>query len=174
MYSHRDLCRLTASWILDKPGIDLSCYEMKWDKGMVDVIGLSSSERCRNKRLIVVEVKRTRADLLQDLRKKKLRKYESKATHCYLAATAEALQYCNVNRTKVINDLRKKGLPVKWGVILLPSKPGKQKPRVIYNPTKMRPAHARTLKSLIRKIARSYMYRVLSDTSPMSKEMSDL
>jgi hypothetical protein len=174
MYTHRDLCRLTAAWILQKPGIDLACYEMRWNKGLVDVIGLSSSERCKNKRLIVIEVKRTRSDLLQDLRKKKLCKYESKATHCYLAATAEALQYSNINKTKILNDLRKKGLPVQWGVILLPTKASNQKPRVLSNPRKMRPAHSRTLKALIRKIARSYMYRVLSDTSPMSKEISDL
>ena len=71
----------------------------------------------------VVEVKRTRADLLQDLRKRKLLKYEPVATTLYLAGTSEALGYKNVpgGFDRVLEDLADRGLPKTWGVLLLPT-----------------------------------------------------
>lgn len=58
-------------------------------------------------RVTVLEVKRTRSDLLSDLRKGKMQAYSRVATHCYVAATPEAL----AGGTP--------GLPEDWGIVEL-------------------------------------------------------
>lgn len=62
-------------------------------------------------RVVVVEVKRTRADLLADLREGKMLGYGANATHAYLAATPEALG--------ALEDLEARRLPTSWGVLEL-------------------------------------------------------
>lgn len=123
-------------------------------------------------RLHIVEVKRTRADLLSDLRAGKLLKYERLGTHCSLAATPEALAVdegsaWDVDRQAVCGELEHLGLPRHWGVVLLRGEH--------FEPFTLRPA--RRLQTviipddrarLISSIARSMVHRVLG-TSPMEE-----
>lgn len=166
MTTHRQLCKLAASWLLDQRSIDLVTWEMRYVGGVYDVIGLTSKEKTKEKRLVAIEVKRTRSDLLQDLRKKKMLRYQRRATHCYLASTAAALRTDKFTNKQVINDLRKKGLPTHWGVLLLPDSP-KGKIKVLRGSRRHKHVRSKTLRDLTRRIARSFMYRVMSDTSPM-------
>lgn len=162
--SHRDLCSLAAQWLLDQSYIDLVSYEIKFNRGYVDAIGITSHPRAKQKKIAVVEVKRTRSDLLADLRKKKMLKYERTASHCYLAATCDALMFPKKDKKQVLDDLKAKGLPTYWGVLMFhPS----GKIQVLRGSKRKQPANSRSITMLIRKIARSYMYRVLSTDSPM-------
>lgn len=157
MYSHRDLCVLAASWLLSQPWCDLTCWEMRYRKGVVDAIGISSSMRAKDRRVVAVEVKRTRADLLQDLRAQKLLKYERGSSHCYLAATPEAL-CLDKGKAHVLKDLTTKGLPKHWGILVLG-----EKPYVLRNPRRINTIQPATIAALNRKIAKSFCYRVLGD-----------
>lgn len=71
----------------------------------------------------LVEVKRTRSDLLQDLRKKKLLRYEPFATNLWLAGTREAFRIGEdvAGGGRALVDLKDRGLPSHWGVLLLPT-----------------------------------------------------
>lgn len=166
MNSHRDLCKISARWLLDQYYIDLVSWELKYQRGVYDVLGLTSKPRSKEKKLVAIEVKRTRADLLQDLRKKKMLKYERRATHCYLAATSEALRADKFSNQEILKDLKAKGLPSYWGLLLLPTT-GNAAPKVIRGARRHKTIRTITLRTLTRRIARSFMYRVLSDTSPM-------
>lgn len=64
-------------------------------------------------RVVVVECKRTRSDLLSDLRARKLLKYEDSATHCYLACTGPAFG-TDGDPLPMLLGL---GLPTSWGVL---------------------------------------------------------
>ena len=137
-------------------------------RGVYDVIGLTSKEYARVKKLVAIEVKRTRSDLLQDLRKRKMLKYEVRATHCYLAATPEALRLHKLSVTEVLSDLKTRGLPTHWGVLLLTDNP--QKPiKVLRGARKHKSIRTSTIRTLTRKIACSFMYRVMSPYSPMTE-----
>jgi hypothetical protein len=171
MNNHRDLCILTAKWLLDRPGVDLTSWELKFNRGFVDAIGLTSRGTKRTKKLLVAEVKRTRPDLLQDLRRGKLLKYEKGASHCYLAATPEALMLHKKTKKQIIDDLTSKGLPKYWGILVLP--PYGKDPKninVLRRPRKLREPHARTLSTLVGKIARSFMWRIINPSSPIKEK----
>lgn len=172
MNNHRQLCKLAAQWLLDQYYIDLVSWELKYVGGVYDVLGLSSKDTYKEKKLVAIEVKRTRADLLQDLRRKKMLRYQRRATHCYLAGTPEALRAGRLSNREVINDLRKKGLPVHWGVLLLPTQ-GSGPIKVLRGARRHKHVRQKTLRDLTRQIARSFMYRVLSDTSPMVEQDED-
>ena len=63
-------------------------------------------------RVVVIEVKRTRSDLLGDLRAGKMLHYQNgPASHWYLCGTAEALGEGG------LGDLAERGLPLRWGVL---------------------------------------------------------
>ena len=172
MHTHRQLCKIAARWLLDQSRIDLVTWELKYQRGVYDVMGLTSKPRAQEKKLVAIEVKRTRADLLQDLRKKKMLKYERRATHCYLAATSEALRTDKFSNRELLKDLKTKGLPIHWGVLLLPTS-GTSVPKVIRGARRHKTVRQQTLRTLTRRIARSFMYRVLSDTSPMVEHNVD-
>lgn len=76
-------------------------------------------------RIAIAEVKRTRSDLLADLRAGKLLRYAEVATHLYLAATDEALGLAAGERptrertARVLTELGELGLPKGWGVLRL-------------------------------------------------------
>jgi hypothetical protein len=60
-------------------------------------------------RIVAVEVKRTRADLLADLRVGKLLRYEGDASECYLAVYHQAMPSRE--------ELAELGLPGHWGIL---------------------------------------------------------
>ena len=157
MYTHRDLCKVALSWLITQPGIDLAIDEIKFGRGIADVLGVTTSTKSTNRRIAVIEVKRQRQDLLSDLRARKLLKYERTSTHCYLAATHEA--FGNKTNQEILQDLETKGLPKYWGVLLLPI--SGRAVKVIRGAKRKQPANIRSLRMLIAKIAKSYMYKTL-------------
>jgi hypothetical protein len=163
MNSHRDLCNLAAIWLLDQSNIQLVAVETKFYSGIADVLGITTKETSTNKDIVVIEVKRTRADLLQDLNKGKMLKYIKRSTKCYLAATSEALNLDKLTIQESIKDLESRGLPKDWGVLLLPSS-GKDITRVLRNGRRRDQAKPASLRYLITKIALSYMYKYIANT----------
>ncbi len=159
MYSHRDLCELTGMFFLRQHWCQLMTWETRFSAGMVDVLAVST--RQKRPRVATVEVKRTRSDLISDLRRKKMLKYEKQASHCYLAATAEALKLDSWTKTKVLRDLAVKGLPGYWGILVLPTQAGDRSPYFLRNPRQIKPAHPRTIQAAIKRIAISMMWRTL-------------
>jgi hypothetical protein len=156
--SHRDLCKLATEWLLKQSWCDVACYELKIGRGFADAIGVSK-DKAKSHRVTIVEVKRTRSDLLQDLRANKYLKYEQRSTHCYLAATAEA--YGNKTDNQILVDLKNRGVPDHWGLLRFG-------PRGGITCIRSAKAHRRTtataVRSIVRKIARSLAYRALQGT----------
>lgn len=151
--THRDLCKLVAQWLLKQPSINLVIDEITFGTGIADVLGISTKASVKNKRIAICEVKRSRADLLADLRSQKMLKYEYTSTHCYLAATAEALG--KGTPTEILQNLTEKGLPPYWGVLFIEG----SNIVVLRNPRSKQKANSRSLEMLCKRIARAYMYR---------------
>ena len=155
MSTHRDLCKLATTWLLKQSWCDLACYELKVGRGFADAIGISKPH-AKNHRITIIEVKRTRSDLLQDIRTKKYLKYEAQATHCYIAGTAEA--FGNKTTNQIYVDLKSRGFPDYWGILIF-------NPRNRLHCLRSARAHRRItytkIKSLTRKIAKSFCYRAL-------------
>jgi hypothetical protein len=75
--------------------------------------------------IVVVECKRTRSDLLADLRAGKLRRYEAAATECYLLATMPALGIdAYMGLTDAERDHAAPGLPGEWGILTVSPRGG--------------------------------------------------
>ncbi len=155
--THRELCAQAAKWLLEQQNIDLVAYELRVKPFVFDCIGITSKSKCADRRYAVIEVKRTRADLLQDLRAGKMQKYAQKASHCYLAGTSEALGLDKHPKAQVLEDLSNRGLPANWGVLVFTGDTCK----ALRNPRRIRPVNVVTARAITRRIARSYMYRVL-------------
>jgi hypothetical protein len=153
--THRDLCWIALSWLLQQQGLDLGCVEIEFSGGFVDALAVSTRKAKAPYRIAVAEVKRTRPDLLQDLRASKMLKYEKSSTHCYLAATPEALG--NLQDKEALEDLALRGLPPHWGVLVISGKAC----RSIRRAQRHKTLTYRSVISVTRKIAVSYMYRTL-------------
>jgi len=153
--THRDLAIKATEWLLKQSWCDVACFELKVGRGFADAIGISKP-RAKKARVTIVEVKRTRSDLLADLRAKKYMKYEPQSTHCYIAGTAEA--YGNRTRAQTLVDLKMREVPDHWGILEFGPRGG----ITCHRPAK---AHRRTtstrVKALTRKIAKSLIYRAL-------------
>lgn len=142
--------------MLKQPWAQLVGWELTYNKGFADVIGCTINPRDEKKRICVAEVKRTRSDLLQDIKKKKLLKYEHGSTHCYLAGTREALNSEKLG-VNVLSDLDKLGLPKHWGILELTDEVKCLRPARQINKLNLN-----RLSALIRRLARSHMYRCLN------------
>jgi len=153
--SHRQLCYEAAEWLLSQPWCDCSCFELKVGRGFADAIGISKP-RAKTHRVTIIEVKRTRSDLLADLRSSKYMKYEGQSTHCYFAGTPEA--FGNRTKAQILVDFKNRNLPDHWGILELGPKG-----RVKCHRTAK--AHSTTtstrVRALTRKIAKSLIYRAL-------------
>jgi hypothetical protein len=132
-------------------------------------------------RLAVAEVKRTRADLLGDLRAGKLLKYQAQASHCYLAAHVEALgveqntMHRPGVREEALHDLEMRGLPRTWGVLVLTNRWRRGKNWIHVeswrNPKRLPTVVTESDRhNVTRQIARSLAYRVLGPESPMDEQ----
>lgn len=153
--SHRELCLIVAKYFLSQPWCDIAGWELRYNRGFADVLAVGKDKVPL--KICVAEVKRTRGDLLADLNVGKLLRYERGTTHCYLAATPEALRLGKLTEDEVINDLTKLGLPQSWGILVIEN----DKVRSIRSVTRIDPGNRIRLRSLIRKLARSNMYRSL-------------
>lgn len=156
--SHRDLCVKVGRWFIGQPWCQLMGWEITYNTGFADVVAISLKEKKR--RVAVAEVKRTRSDLLQDLNKKKLLKYELGSSHCYLAATKEALRLNKISKEACLKELTELGLPKAWGVLVIDTEyetvESIRSAQQINEPTLPR------LRLLTKRIARSHMYRMLN------------
>jgi hypothetical protein len=157
--THRNLCIEVGRWFIGQSWCQLTGWELKYNFGFADVVALTLRDKDPNRRIAVAEVKRTRSDLLQDLNKKKLLKYEKGTTHCYLAATPEALRLDKVSEQECLEDLTKLGLPKSWGVLVID-----QGVRSIRSAREINKPNLLRIKALTKRIARSHMYRMLNDT----------
>lgn len=143
--THLELCQAVTAWALSLSWCDVAAWEVGFGTGIADVVALSDAELeavnadrlarwelrrvgprpFPRPRIAVFEVKRTRPDLLSDLRARKMHGYQEGASHCYLAATPAALllegrdRYLKVSIATAIADLHARGLPEAWGVLLL-------------------------------------------------------
>lgn len=159
--THRDLCIEVGRWFLGQPWCQLIGWELKYNYGFADVVALTLRDKDPNRRICVAEVKRTRSDLLQDLNKGKLLKYEQGTTHCYLAATSEALRLDKISEDACLADLTKLGLPKSWGVLVIG-----QEVRSIRSARSINKPNSLRARALCKRIARSHMYRMLNGTDP--------
>ncbi len=150
--THRSLCNRVAGWLMSQKTTQLVAIELQYNRCVLDVIGIGYRGRI-DRRVTICEVKRTRADLLQDLKKKKLLKYEQHGTHCYLAATPEALRYDRLTSTEVMADLTARGLPSHWGVLCVGDTV-----QVLRGVRRHRPTPQSTLDALTKRIARKWMW----------------
>ena len=156
-HHHNFYTKLTAKWLIEQNSIDLIGTEIGFNDSIFDVIGISTQPRSVPK-ISIVEVKVQRPDLLQDLRKRKMLKYEKYASHCYLAATKEAFAFTDLD--SLLLDLEGRGLPNHWGILLLPNSSSSgvtclRKARALKKPNEL------FIQKLIILIARSYMYKTL-------------
>lgn len=165
--SHRKLCEIVAAWLLHNR-CDIVCWELAYNDGFVDAIGLTNPSKDKGK-IVAVEVKRTRSDLLADLGRKKFLKYENGSTHCYIAATPQALGYKKGEEKAVLKDLTERGVPPYWGVLLLPPH-GWRKPKVLRPARLFGKITPGAQIELAIQIASSFAHRLLSKSSPLEEE----
>ena len=166
--SHRRLQEIVAIWLLKQSIYDICSWELSWNDGFVDAIGLTSPLKS-NGRITAIEVKRTRADLLADLNRKKLLKYEEGATHCYIAATKEALGITkDIDKKKAIEILTSIGLPKYWGILLLPTR-GSASPIVLRTAKQFGKLIPNIQLELTVRISQSFAHRILNKNSPIEE-----
>lgn len=231
--THRDLCRVAASWMLGLGWCDLACWELgqvtptaerdaatkrreahherlesvpygeeharlhnafyaaEPKASVYDAVGLTiqalhagrlgyrearvkreSAAAARRgiapakvpnvtlPRLQIIEVKRTRADLLGDLRAGKMLKYERLASHCVLAGSADAfgVKPHEAATPRILDDLASRGLPKHWGVARFYG----SSLMMIRNPRRLATVITpEDRDAVVSRIARSMVYRVL-------------
>lgn len=198
--THRDLARAATEWLLSQRWCESACFELGWTGGVLDAVGCtgpstdekyrvamerwgrwnrsaaryghSTRERPRpvKHRLQVVEVKRTRADLMGDLRRGKMLGYEARSTHCVLACWEGCFPGCEgiwspAGRKAMLADLAAMGLPARWGVLAFyQPRYGGTVPLAVAGlrrPTRLRDCTRADREALLEAMARSYAYRVL-------------
>jgi len=168
--SHRDYTIISMRWLLTKSSIDLAAWEIAVSKrSIVDAIGMNTNLTVQNKTIAIIEVKRTKADLLGDLARGKMLKYMGFASHCYLAATGEALAYIgNNSKAATFALLAEYGLPDTWGVLLLPKSSG-SKITVLREAKRLSNPSAEKANRLLRHIAKSYMWKTINNVFEKDK-----
>lgn len=100
--SHFDLCLCGVRWAMNGSW-DVAAPEVHLDTAVADVLLVDAN------RVGIIEVKRTRSDLLSDLRAKKMLKYTSRTTHLWLLLGPEI----DISVAK----LTELGLPTHWGIL---------------------------------------------------------
>lgn len=133
---------------------------MAWNNGFVDAIGFTSPNS-KNPRVVCIEVKKSRSDLLADVNAFKYMKYEYGASHCYLAGTLAAFGVkAQADMPLAIADLKKRGFPDHWGILLLP-RSGYRKPKLIRAARSMRAPLQSELQSLCLKALNALAHKGL-------------
>lgn len=125
-----------------------------------------TSNKPKPPRITVVECKRTRSDLLSDLKAGKMLKYEGVATHCYLCCLPQV--FCTIppgtSRAKrkkmILEDLHKKGLPTHWGLLEVTEKATV----ALKSARKIQTLDVVDLQIMAEFIARSWMFRAVRAT----------
>lgn len=130
-------------------------------------------------RVVVAECKRTRSDLLADLRVGKLRAYEPAATHCWLVATREAFRV-PTDRHVTTADIAEAaaqatadGLPEAWGIALVATdRSGSVRvAHIARDAARLRDAEPWEVRAWADRMLASMCHRALGD-GPMADEMN--
>lgn len=91
-------------WLLRQKTVGFAGVEVDWaGSGRVDAVGVSHPA---GKRIVVVEAKASRKDLMDDIRRQKMQQYERLASHCCLAVP------------KDMKEIALEVAPEGWGVIV--------------------------------------------------------
>lgn len=152
--THKELTVMLIEWLLSRPGIDLAIDELAFGRGIADAIGISTRLKYKPYKIMAIEAKVSRPDLLQDLQKQKLRKYEAHASHCYLACGPGILR--GSSDEELVEDLHSRGLPDFWGILL-----ADKDIRVLRRSKRIRPISIATIRKYCTQIGKSYMYKYL-------------
>lgn len=169
MPTHRDLCVTVVRYLLENPIYGLAGWELRYNRGYADCLAITLKDKATNPRITVVEVKRTRSDLLADLRAKKLLKYEQGSTHCYLACTPECLRLDRQPINQALEELTKLGLPTKWGILIIKG----DSVTSVRNAYSIGPFNKTRCRALIKKLGRSAMFRSLGMEDDNRETISD-
>lgn len=128
--THREGCRAGATWLLRQRWCQIAAWEMAGPeveaqagkKGtQLDAVGWSSpSPEVKTPRMVVIEVKVSRHDLLADLRASKMLAYEKipGVSGCYVAAPDEVFEAMNSDKAFML-EARLCGIPLHWGLMRL-------------------------------------------------------
>lgn len=170
MVTHRELCVTTVRYLLENPIYGLAGWELRYNRGFADALAVTIKDRASNPRITCVEVKRTRADMLADLKARKMLKYEKGSTHCYLACTPECLRLDRQPIAQAIEELTELGLPTKWGILIIRG----DVVTSIRNAYSIGPYNKTRARALIKKLARSNMFRALGLPNDDRESLSDL
>lgn len=208
--THRQLQHAATKWLLKQAWCDLAGWEIdSLDAVGVQTLGwqlvrevqrdmqirnrqdaadagrsyLPQVRRYPSPRVQIVEVKRTRSDLLQDLKRGKMLTYEPRATHCVLAVTDEAMlhkghpnSWTKDEQVRYFNALADLGLPVSWGICRFKLWTTREGHPAIETVCLRRPRATPLREGLVlgdyrqritESIARSLVYRVLNPGSPV-------
>lgn len=162
--------RRVAAWVTTRKGRRPSPPNLR--------AGERLPEKPPRPRIVVIECKRTRSDLLADLREGKMLGYERTGTHCALAATPEALRITfprmwePVGVAEALADLADRGLPTTWGVLVVVPR-GHHDPTPtllrLRDDTRIRAATVGEVRLWQDRIARSLAYRAVGD-GPLAAE----
>lgn len=112
-------------------------------------------------RIVAIEVKRTRSDLLADLRAGKMLRYEHDGSRCYLAIAEGALPD--------LSELAERGLPKHWGVLCFHEWGDTTHCSVLRHAKPHRTVSVGEVRMWTYRIGKSLAYRVTSD-GPVADE----
>lgn len=104
---HHDVPRAACAWLLRQRSIAAAATEVGVLTGVADVLGAGHLRK--PPKLVIIECKANRADLLGDLRRGKMIRYSETASHCYLALGSG----CPYDLVELVEL----GLPDWWGVL---------------------------------------------------------
>lgn len=158
--THYDLCMEATRWAVHQRWCTFAAPEVDLYGAQADVLALGLSPLC----VRIIEVKRTRSDLLADLRERKMqRKYDSRATHTYLALGPDVIAE---RPQRQVIELTELGLPRWWGVLqIYPESPRgaftlrRPRAKMLHGDTK--PLTKRHVDGLTKSLGRSMTWRLL-------------
>jgi len=122
--------------------------------GIADVMALGRPDKAP--KLAIIEVKRTRADLLADLRAGKMLKYAGIASHCYLLVHGDCMQA--KAEVDVVAELDELGLPPEWGILRV--RMGGHAPRSLRGAKKLQGVSRQLVEVYTRTFARSLAWKL--------------
>lgn len=167
---HRDLCAKYAAWLTrEQAWVEAATYETRlpWKRrtngSVADVLAIRTNwtTRKQKNRALICEIKVSRADLLSDLRERKMHKY-AQWGQCTLVVNHTASRFPALGKKGVLDDLRQRGFPDEWGVVLVPDGwNGRDAPVTLRRPARCPVLTDAHMQKLVAKMIRSLSYKCL-------------
>jgi len=129
-------------------------------------------DRVGRPRIVAVEVKRARSDLLADLRVGKMLRYESVASECYLAYASEWSPETTQEERDIVTveELAEFGLPSHWGLLRMSIHPNQVYTGLVRRARRHRDADLSEVRLWTYRVGASLAYRSVQVSSPVSEE----